>query len=155
MNWVCQIARFHDVWVITRANNFQQILPRAPMPNVRWIFLDLPGWARFWKKKRREFACSLPWQLGAYLRARQLHRRGLRFSAPRYAQVIYWMPSFMALLPIPLLWGPVGGGDSMPLSFWRNLSLRGKVYESLRAIAQQLSSWDPFLRLTARRLRWH
>ena len=154
-NWVCQIAKFHDVWVITRANNRRAIeekLAQQPMPRVRWIFYDLPGWARFWKKKRRGIhAYYYLWQIGAYWRARRLHRTVYFDLAHHVTLVTYWMPSFMALLPVPLLWGPVGGGDSIPWSLWRNLSWRGKTYELLRATAQRLSSFDPFLWLTARR----
>src|SRR5438128_4158150 len=122
------------------------------MAGVHWIFFDLPSWARFWKKKRRGIhVYYYIWQLGAYWRARKLHRR-VRFDLVHHVTlVIYWMPSFMTLLPIPFLWGPVGGGDSISFSFWRNLSWRGKLYELLRASAQWLSFFDPFLRFTARR----
>jgi glycosyltransferase involved in cell wall biosynthesis len=154
-NWVCQIAKFHDVWVITRANNRRAIeekLARQPMPRVRWIFYDLPGWVRFWKKKRRGIhAYYYLWQIGAYWRAQRLHRNVSFDLVHHVTLVTYWMPSFMALLPVPLLWGPVGGGDYIPWSLWRDLSWRGKTYELLRATAQRLSSFDPFLRLTARR----
>src|SRR5687768_6426183 len=52
-NWVRQAARFHDVWVITRAKNRRPIedaLREDPLPSVRWIYFDLPRWARFWKR---------------------------------------------------------------------------------------------------------
>jgi glycosyltransferase involved in cell wall biosynthesis len=65
--------------------------------------------------------------------------------------VKYWVPSFLALLPAPFLWGPVGGGDSAPFSFFRTFSWRGKIYEALRHLARSLASLDPFVRLTARR----
>lgn len=151
---MCHIARFHDVWVITRANNahaIQERLAQNPMPNVRWIFFDLPRGACFWKKGRRGIRLYYYlWQLGAYWRVRRLQRT-VGFDLVHHVTLVsYWRPSFMALLPVPLLWGPVGGGDSMPLRFWKNLSWRGRIYELLRTAVQRLSSLDPFLRLTAR-----
>ena len=59
-HWVRQIARFHQVWVMTRANNRQPIeaaLVKEPLPNVHWVYFDLPRWIPFWKKGRRGVRC--------------------------------------------------------------------------------------------------
>jgi glycosyltransferase involved in cell wall biosynthesis len=65
--------------------------------------------------------------------------------------VKYWMPSFLALLGPPFIWGPVGGGESAPPAFHRAFSLRGRLYERARSIARAVGNADPFVRLTARR----
>jgi glycosyltransferase involved in cell wall biosynthesis len=153
-NWVGQIARFHEVWVLTRANNqdsIKQSLAKRPLPNVHWVYFDLPGWARFWKKNRRGIHLYyFLWQLGAYFRAKKLHRH-VGFDLVHHVTLVnYWMPSFLALLPPPFVWGPVGGGESAPQSFWRSLSLRGKVYEAMRELARRVSELNPLLRLPAR-----
>ena len=62
----------------------------------------------------------------------------------------YWGPSFLVLLPVPFIWGPVAGGEAAPKAFLQNLSLRAKVYETLRDLAHWLGERDPFVRLTAR-----
>jgi glycosyltransferase involved in cell wall biosynthesis len=154
-NWVGQIARFHEVWVITRANNqdsIKQSLAKRPLPNVHWVYFDLPRWARFWKRESRGIHLYyFLWQLGAYFLARKLHRQ-VGFDLVHHVTLVnYWMPSFLALLPPPFVWGPVGGGESTPRSFWRSLSLRGKVYEALRDLARRVSELNPLLRLPARR----
>jgi glycosyltransferase involved in cell wall biosynthesis len=154
-NWVRQIARFHEVWVITRANNQEPVergLASNPLPNVHWVYLDLPRWAHFWKKGRRGIHLYyFLWQLGAYFRARKLHRQVGFDLAHHVTFANYWMPSFLALLPLPFVWGPVGGGDSTPRIFWYGHSLRGKVYETMRDLVRWLSNLNPLLRLTARR----
>lgn len=154
-NWVGQIARFHEVWVITRANNQDSIeksLATRPLPNVHWVYFDLPGWAHFWKKERRGIHLYyFLWQLGAYFRARKLHRQ-VGFDLVHHVTLVnYWMPSLLPLLPAPSVWGPVGGGESAPRVFWRSLSFRGKVYEAMRDVARRVSELNPLLRLTARR----
>jgi glycosyltransferase involved in cell wall biosynthesis len=154
-NWVRQIARFHEVWVITRANNQEPIekaLASSPLPNVHRVYFDLPRWARIWKKERRGIHLYyFLWQLGAYFRARKLHRQVGFDLAHHVTLANYWMPSFLSLLPVPFVWGPVGGGESTPRIFWRSLSLRGKVYETMRDLARRLSELNPLLRLAARR----
>jgi glycosyltransferase involved in cell wall biosynthesis len=154
-NWVRQISRFHGVWVVTRANNREPIeraLASRPLPNVHWVYFDLPRWMRFWKKGQRGVhPYYYLWQLGAYFVARKLHRKVGFDLAHHVTFVNYWMPSFLALLPIPFVWGPVGGGESAPRAFWRCFSLRGKAHELFRDIARRLGEHDPFVRLTARR----
>jgi glycosyltransferase involved in cell wall biosynthesis len=154
-NWAQQMGRYHEVWVITRANNrapIEKSLAKEPLPNVHWVYFDLPRWARFWKKRQRGMHLYYYlWQIGAYFVVRKLHRRVGFNLAHHVTFVNYWMPSFMALLPVPFVWGPVGGGESAPRSFWRSLSLRGKTYELLRDLARFLAEFDPFVKLAARR----
>ena len=154
-NWVRQIARFHEVWVITRANNrapIEQSLAKEPLPNVHWVYFDLPRWACFWKKGGRGVRpYYYLWQHGAYCVAKKLHHE-VGFNLVHHVTFgNYWMFSFLALLPVPFIWGPVGGGESAPRSFWRSFSLRGKAYELLRDLVRCLAQLDPFVRLTARR----
>jgi glycosyltransferase involved in cell wall biosynthesis len=154
-NWVLQISRFHEVWVITRANNQEPIekaLATKPLPNIHWVYFDLPRWARFWKRRQRgvHFYYYL-WQIGAYFVARKLHQQ-VHFAIGHHVTFVnYWLPSFLGLPPVPFIWGPVGGGESAPRAFWRSFSLRGRVYETLRDLARSLGQLDPFVRLTARR----
>ena len=154
-NWTRQLAREHEVWVITRANNrapIEAALAREPMPNAHFVYYDLPGWARFWK--RGSFGLRpyyYLWQLGAWLTARGLTKR-IAFDFTQHVTFVkYWMPSFMALLDVPFLWGPVGGGESAPRAFHSGFSVRGRIYEWGRSVARALGSADPFVALTARR----
>jgi glycosyltransferase involved in cell wall biosynthesis len=154
-NWVRQIARFHEVWAITRVSNRQAIetaLAEEPLPNVHWVYFDLPHWARFWKRgPRRVHAYYYLWQLGAYFVARKLHRQ-IGFNLGHHLTFVnYWMPSFLASLPVPFVWGPVGGGESAPRSFRSSFSWRGRIYETLRDLARVAAHRDPFLRHAARR----
>jgi glycosyltransferase involved in cell wall biosynthesis len=154
-NQVRQIARFHDVWVVTRSNNrgvIDKALAKNPMLNVRWVYFDLPRWARFWKKGRRGVhAYYYMWQAGAYFKARRMHR-DVKFDLAHHVTFVnYWSPTFLALLPIPFIWGPVGGGESAPPSFKRAFSMRGRIYEALRDFARHAGELDPFVRLAARR----
>lgn len=154
-NCACQIARFHNVWVLTRTKNRKAIeaeLRVRPHPNAHFIYYDLPRWASFWKKERRGVHVYYHlWQMGACAVARRLHRQ-VNFQLVHHVTFVnYWMPTFMPVLPVPLVWGPVGGADSAPLAFWRTYSLRGKVYEFFRTLGRYIGELHPAVRVTARR----
>ena len=155
-NWVCQISRFADeVWVITRANNrpaIESALEKEPLPNVHWVYFDLPRWARFWKKGQRGVHIYYYlWQIGIYFVAKQLHKK-VGFDLVHHLTFgNYWMPSFLPLLPVPFIWGPVGGGESAPNDFYKTFSFRGRLYEHARNLARWLGEHDPFVRMTARK----
>jgi glycosyltransferase involved in cell wall biosynthesis len=150
-----QVARFHEVWVLTRPRYREAIsdaVAGQPLENIRWLYFDLPRWARWWNKKDRGIHLHYYlWQVCAYFVGRRLHRQVGLNLVHHVTIACYWMPSFLALLPVPFVWGPVGGGDSVPQPFRKSLSCYGKVYETLRSLAQRLGRLDPFVRVTARR----
>jgi len=154
-NWVKHLAKSEDVWVLTRANNrgpIERALAKEPLERARFIYYDLPRYLSFWKKQHRGIRLYYYlWQIGAYLRVRKLHRE-IHFDVAHHITFVkYWMPCLLVLLPVPLIWGPVGGGESMPRAFRRGLSGRGRLYETLRDIARSIGEYDPLVRLTARR----
>jgi glycosyltransferase involved in cell wall biosynthesis len=151
-NWVHQIARFHEVWVITRANNrgpIEKALATKPLPNVHWVYFDLPRWARFWKKGGRGVHLYYYlWQIGVYFVGRQLHSE-VKFDVVHHVTLGgFWFPSFLSLLPVPFVWGPVGAGLPAPRSFWKEFSLGGRVNEGLRVVALFLARLDPLRAMT-------
>ena len=156
-NWALQIGRFHEAWVLTRPcyrAAIQEAMAKRPQENVHWVYFDLPQWARWWNKNDRgiHFHYYI-WQICAYFIGKRLHRE-IGFDLTHHVtNACYWMPSFLALLPIPLVWGPVGGGESAPRDFWDSFGFRGEIYETLRDLAQSLGRLDPFVRITARRAR--
>ena len=105
-NWAKQITRFHDVWIITRANNkdpIERALTNEPMPNVHWVYFDLPRWLRFWKKRQRGIQLYYYlWQIGAYFKTMRLHRE-VRFDLVHHVTFVkYWTPSFLPFYPCHL-----------------------------------------------------
>jgi glycosyltransferase involved in cell wall biosynthesis len=91
------------------------------------------------------------WQIQAYFVARELHQK-IGFDLSHHVTFVkYSSPCFLSLLPIPLVWGPVGGGESAPASFWQDFNFNGKIYEIARSGARWLGEQDPFVRLTAKR----
>ena len=154
-NMAREVANHHDVWVLTRANNRSAIeteLARDPVSNLHFVYFDLPRWFRWWKREQRGVQLYYYlWQVGAFYAARRTHRKVRVDLVHHVTFVSYWKPSLLAMLPVPFLWGPVGGGDSAPKAFWADSGLRGSFYEAIREGARWLGEQDPFVRVAARR----
>lgn len=156
-NWVEQASRSHEVWVVTRANNRRPIesrLEERALPDVHWIYFDLPRWTRFWKRGRRGArAYYYLWQVGAYRLAKRLHTQ-VRFDVVHHVTFgAYWMPTHLGRLGVPFIWGPVGGGESGPRSLYRTSSLRGRMMEHVRDLVRGIAEHDPAVRAAARGAR--
>ncbi len=154
-NQAREIAKFHDVWVITRANNrraIEKALSATPIKNLHWIYCEVPPWLGFWKKGMRGLRLYYYlWQMNAFIAARK-HHRNIRFDIVHHVTfVTYWQPTFLHFLSVPFVWGPVGGGESTPVNFLRSFGLRGAIYEILRIFARTLGELDPFVRGAGRR----
>jgi glycosyltransferase involved in cell wall biosynthesis len=143
--------------VLTRANNrpaIERELANASgtITRLRFVYYDLPRWAGWWKRGERGIHLYYYlWQIGAYFTARRLHRQ-IGFELVHHVTFgKYWVPSLLALLRAPFVWGPVGGAESAPKAFWGDFSVRGKIYEGLRDVGRWLGEHDHLVRLTARR----
>jgi hypothetical protein len=77
-NWALAAARRHEVWVMTRANNrpaIEEAMARDPRSNLHFEYIDLPPWARWWKRGHRGARLYyVLWQLLAAAHARRLQR---------------------------------------------------------------------------------
>lgn len=152
-NTVQTLAKYHQIWVLTREDNRPSIeaeLSNNPIVGLEFVYVDLPG-SKWWKRTLGGVHLHhYLWQVKAYFIARQLHEKIGFDIAHHVTYVRYSSPSFISLLPIPFIWGPVGGGESAPKTFWSDFSFRGKVYEIIRGLAHKLGEYDPFVKLTVR-----
>ena len=154
-NTAVQMAKYHNVTVITRANNRKSIedyLRTSPIFSLRFAYYDLPAWLAWWKRGTKGVQLYYYlWQVGMFYKVRSLHHSE-RYDLIHHATFVkYWAPSFLSWLSAPFLWGPVGGGESSPEALWSQFSIRARVYERARVIARRVAEWDPFVRITARK----
>lgn len=155
-NWVKQIARFHEVWVITRASNRESIECQNTVnsSNIHWVYFDFPPWLRSWKRGQRGVHLYYYlWQIAVYFLARRMHKQ-VKFDIVHHLTFgVYWLPSFLSLIPVAFIYGPLGGAERTPREFYRSFSLKGKIYEWLRDTARWFGEKDPFVLLSIRRAK--
>ena len=155
-NTAWEAAKHHEVWVLTRPDDGKgandAFLAKNPNPNLHLVYFTLPIFGGFWKLGSIAFVLHYYlWQIQAYFVARRLHRE-IGFDVAHHTTFVrYSSPSFIAYLPIPFIWGTVGGAEAAPKTFFQDFSLKAKVYEFLRWFAHKVGERDPFARMTAQK----
>ncbi len=120
-NWTRQVALRNPCVLITRKNNVQAIraaAEREGLDNLRVVGFDLPYWMRFWKRKGRgALAYFYLWQLSQIPLARRLDREHDFDLVQHLTFASSWIPSGLAFVGKPFLWGPVGQHPRIPQAF--------------------------------------
>jgi len=150
-NWAKQIAKFADAWVITRANNKEVIekeLKKNPDANLHFTYVDLPKWMTFWKIKQRGVRTYYYlWQLALLKEAKRLNS-SVHFDLLHHVTFVNdWLPSALALIGVPFVWGPIGSHPPFPGNFHPNN--KSFILEKARVLTQKIFRFiDPFFYAT-------
>ena len=157
--WGQMLASIGETWLITRANNREAIeaeLSLSERDRLHFVYVDLPGWARWWKRGQRGVRLYyLLWQLAALRRARELHKEVTFTLVWHLTLANAWLGSVGGLVGPPLVYGPVGGGiGSPPLRIVTALGPRAVLYELTRDVARSAGRYlNPMARLAWMRAR--
>lgn len=154
-NWASAAARKHEVWVLTRKHGraaIERALGRSPVNSLHFVYIDLPGCARFAHDGglglRPYYAL---WQLAAAREARRLHR-AQRFDVVHHVTLAnVWVPALACLAGAPFVLGPVGGGCRVPVRLYRALGAKGAAWDLFVRAARRLSRLSPLTRIGWRR----
>ncbi len=149
---VQSVARFADPVVLVGPEHIDAIRSweaANPTPRLQFELVAEPAWARWLPHEPTEksrshlvgyFVTYLGWQRKAVRLARRLHAER-PFDVSHHATYsVYWLPAPGRRLPIPLVWGPVGGAVTTPLPMWRALGAKGIVSELFDLVAVRLFS---------------
>lgn len=154
-NLAREIARFADLHLVTWAYNRSGVegtLSDGRGRPAAVHYVDLP--ARLYRGLRdRHLGTRIYyylWQRAAARAARELHRRE---SFDLFHQITFsndWMPSYIApALPVPFVWGPVGGGQKVPRELMPTLARRDRRQERSRVLLQNVWRATPARRRAA------
>lgn len=143
--------------VITRANNRKLIEASHEewIDRVRWIYWDPPTWLTFWKKGGRGVQLFyIIWQYGVKAVAREALSRQEFDIIHHLTFGKYWIPSRLAGLSRPFVFGPVGGGERSPDGLEERLSPRGRLAETAKRLATQTVGYLPGTKYLFRSAAW-
>lgn len=137
---VCRIARNHDVWVLTDISNksgWERGAAEGKIPaNVKVRFLrdrsacspnrfiaHIQSWLNYASFNRQVLQAAMAWH------------QEVGFDLCHQVTIAAWrMPSPLWQLPIPFVWGPIGGAGEIPRPFRSMLSPSARLFEIARDI---------------------
>jgi glycosyltransferase involved in cell wall biosynthesis len=155
-NWARQVALRNECVLITRENNVEAIRSACSQEGITGITVvgfDLPYWMRFWKRGARgAMAYFYLWQLAVWIPARRLNSQ-IGFDLVHHTTFASsWIPSGLAFVGPPFVWGPVGQHPRVPGIALRQAPWSVRVAERVKAAIKWIAlHFDPFLRLTISR----
>ncbi len=151
------LAQLGETWVITRTNNRaaieRELETTGHLPNVHFVYVDLPPNLRRWKRGQRGVRLYyVLWLQAALFEARRLARDQPFDLAWHLTLANGWIGSTACLLGVPFVYGPVGGGVGTPWRLAGTLGAKGVRYELLRAAARTSGRYlNPLARASWRR----
>lgn len=154
--WARELSnRQFDVTVLTRrTHQFEierYINQTGECKNVRFEYIDIEWLYPLLRKvNKRNHIYYYFWQCSAYFRARELNLKARFDWVHHVTWVSFRQPSFMGGLKVPMIFGPVAGGDEVPAGYTKFFSQKQKLVELARRIVNGLVRFDPLMRMTYR-----
>lgn len=144
--WALQMARFHDVTVLTRANNRSAIESglqklEAKHPHPQFVYHDLsPAFLNLKRRLKATQIYYVRWQTTARKVVARLHKtqrfdllHHVTFAAYRYPTAIWGHNA-------ATIWGPIGGAESIPLALLPRDHTASFAAESVRNLSNALQT---------------
>ena len=157
-NWAVESARLgHDVLTLTETEHrgaIEAALARGDLPATLRFEFFMPWWLDRLRRGGRKVGLQglndhwshLVWQILAYRHARR-HLAAWRVDLVHhitYGGIRH--PTLMGRLPIPLVLGPLGGGERAPLALRRGFGWRGWLKDLVRDLHTFAIRFDPITR---------
>jgi len=143
-NRVLQSARFFKTHVVSdeavSSGDVNEYLAKnGPIENLTFEFVADGFWGRMLRKSKLTFYFSYHlWHRRAYQVIKRLHKQHPFDLVHQTTYCGYREPGLSWKLPVPFVWGPVGGTQNLPWRFIFTLSPKGFLREGVRNIANQI-----------------
>jgi glycosyltransferase involved in cell wall biosynthesis len=151
-NWATEAHRLgHEVCVLVCPAHRDAIASAvrrdAALKEIRWAFPELAYWpVQQGKEPKWSKTYNLLWQKAALRVARALHREVGFDGVHHVTWAGFRVPTFLGSLGPPLILGPIGGGETSPLSLRDGFPLRGRILERIRDFDNAMVMINPWIR---------
>lgn len=153
-NFAIELAKRHQVYVITRSENREHIMQyqgnnNINNKNITFLYYDISKYIGF--RSPNSFLIYIYyflWQIGIFFKAKKWIVAYKIDLIHHITYGVFRIPSFLAFLNRPFIFGPLGGGEHYPFYLKKSFKKRHILIELLRDFVNKLSFYNPLLRLT-------
>ena len=136
-NWILQMSRFFEIWVLTRANNQPSIkveIDKQNVKNVQFVYYDPPKYILKIKKFIGTQFFYVFWQIGSnkLVKEHMIENNINIFHNLTFGNIILPISSYGK--KNFFVWGPIGGGALIPYSYTKKFVVRDRLIEFFRRI---------------------
>ena len=147
-NWAVELAKVHDVVVLTHSyfrSHIEPALAERPDIRLRISYLDLqPIFGDFQEQLLNSHLYYVHWQFTAAKHVKKLVRQENFDLIHHLTWGTFRFPTFLGGLGVPLVMGPLGGGERAPLRMFRSLPWKVRAFETIRLITMHMTRFEPF-----------
>jgi glycosyltransferase involved in cell wall biosynthesis len=161
-NICSRLAAYHDVTVLTRSwtedlwpqdaqrrEEAERFMAReGPFPGLTIHFVSSPPLSRLLQphptvslRSPLYFQGYAAWHRAAYREAVQLHRERPYDGVHQLTISTFREPGYLWKLGVPFFWGPLAGGENIPLSYFADFGRHDSVYYALKNFANNVHRW--------------
>lgn len=117
---------------------YDHLPPEIPADSIRFVEIRNPPLGRHFEKSEYNFYAGYrTWQKLAFAKAAELHSEKPFDLSHTVTLCGYREPGMLWKLPVPHIWGPIGGTHELDPRFYRYLDPMNRVREQLRTWINQ------------------
>jgi glycosyltransferase involved in cell wall biosynthesis len=149
-NLVSRLAQYHDVTVLCApsvpglaSQNFREEIARhdrdhGPVSGLSIHFVEPPLLSRWFQRESRirrrtvYYTGYAAWQRAAYREAVALHERAPFDLVHQLNITGYREPGYLWRMPVPFVWGPVGGAADIPPAYFPLMGWQDRLFYAFR-----------------------
>lgn len=134
-NWLVELSKYNKVWVLFYKGQGQYeavstaIKNLPTKENIHLVPIDVPF--PFGIKKLFRFRYEI-WQIKAFFAAKKIIKKEKIDLIHQVTIAAWWFTGYYFLIKKPLIWGPISGGQTIPLKAYYFLRKKDIFYEILR-----------------------
>jgi glycosyltransferase involved in cell wall biosynthesis len=148
-HWAMELADRHDVIVLTHGyfrEHIESTLINGNPRGLQFHYLTPPSFGLHPHRQLNSRLFYAWWQWLARKRVRALCSTLKVDLLHHLTWGTFRFPTFLGGLGVPLVMGPLGGGDVAPMRLYQGLPLLVRAREGLRAASLLLTRFDPLVR---------
>jgi glycosyltransferase involved in cell wall biosynthesis len=150
--WAVTLSKMgHEVHVVTRLNNKEVIenyLSKNKIPNLFFIYFDYPKWLlKLIKGKANAYSYFYfyIWQIGIYFAVKPFIKK-IKFDFIHHVTFVsIRIPSFLCFYNVPFIFGPISGGDKIPIQLRKKFPYLLMIKEFIRDINNYFIKISPLI----------